>query len=418
MTTESKTTRKTRKLTDVAIRAMKPADVAYRVPDTRAKGLALRVATDGGKTWELAYRIKGKGGRHPSLGRYEDIGLEAARRRANEFTSAARQGRDLIAETKAAREEHNQSFTIERLISEYLKRRVTGRLRTAGELERILKRALAPIMKRKAADIRRRDLRELLDAVADQGLAREAGKRRQAIGSLFRWALSQDIIEGNPADGLGSYSLGEPRDRVLSEDEIRLLCQWLDDSRNISSVVSDILKLQLCLGARCGEVSGMRAGEFATDNKRGLLWTLPAERAKNKRARVTPIIGLALDILSVRTSDDVLFPSESGAPHTSASVGQQLRARWDRLPIDRFRTHDLRRTVATVMVAQLKLPLELVAIVVGHTVGGSQTQTLVRNYVHDDFVDRKGDALTKWDRHLRSILAGDGEAAILQFSRR
>ena len=62
------------------------SDDAYRVPDLRCRGLALRVAADGGKTWGVAYRIKGKGVRRPSLGRYEDIGLEAARERANELT--------------------------------------------------------------------------------------------------------------------------------------------------------------------------------------------------------------------------------------------------------------------------------------------------------------------------------------------
>jgi len=122
--------------------------------------------------------------------------------------------------------------------------------------------------------------------------------------------------------------------------------------------------------------------------------------------------------LSARASEDVLFASETGNPHYSGSVGQQLRARWDRLPIDRFRTHDLRRTVATMMVAQLKLPLELVAIVVGHTVGGSQTQTLVRNYVHDQFVDRKAGALAQWDRRLRQILAGEaGKVVAFEYNR-
>jgi hypothetical protein len=145
-------TKKAQALTDTAIRAMKPDDDAYRVPDLRCKGLALRVATSG-KTWDLSFRIKGAGGKHLSLGRYEDVGLEAARRQANELTSAGRQGHDLIAQKKAARDEYNQSFTIERLIGEYMRRRVTGRLRTADELARRLKRALAPMMERKAADI-------------------------------------------------------------------------------------------------------------------------------------------------------------------------------------------------------------------------------------------------------------------------
>jgi hypothetical protein len=53
MTTESKPTRKAQLLTVKGIEAMEPdPSGAYRVPDTRAKGLALRVATDGGKTWD------------------------------------------------------------------------------------------------------------------------------------------------------------------------------------------------------------------------------------------------------------------------------------------------------------------------------------------------------------------------------
>ena len=85
-------TRKAQALTAKAIEAMKPDGDAYRVPDLRAKGLALRVATDGGKTWGVAYRIKGKGVRRPSLGRYQDIDLEAARERANniDLSSSAR----------------------------------------------------------------------------------------------------------------------------------------------------------------------------------------------------------------------------------------------------------------------------------------------------------------------------------------
>ncbi len=34
---------------------------AYRVPDQRCKGLAVRVAPSGVKTWDLAYRIRGTG---------------------------------------------------------------------------------------------------------------------------------------------------------------------------------------------------------------------------------------------------------------------------------------------------------------------------------------------------------------------
>ena len=76
------------------------------------------------------------------------------------------------------------------------------------------------------------------------------------------------------------------------------------------------------------------------------------------------------------------------------------------VPIDKFTTHDLRRTAATMM-TKLGLPLELVATIVGHTAGGAQTSTLVRHYVHDEFLDRKAAGLAQWDRRLRAILAGE-----------
>jgi hypothetical protein len=194
----------------------------------RCKGLALRVAVDGGKTWNLAYRIKGAGVRRLSLGRYEDVGLEAARLRAHEVTSAARRGIDLIADEAAKRDEHDRSLTVERLIGEYMRRRVTARLRTASDSERRLKRALEPILGQKATDIRRRDLRQLFDATADQGFLREAEKRRATVSAMFRWAQRQDIVDVNPADGLTPYDRGTPRERTLDESEIRKLWSWLE----------------------------------------------------------------------------------------------------------------------------------------------------------------------------------------------
>jgi site-specific recombinase XerD len=404
-------TKKAQALTVKGIEAMKPDPVdAYRVPDSRCKGLALRVAPDGGKTWGVSYRIKGEGVRRPSLGRYEDVGLETARRRANELTSAARQGVDLIADETAKRDERKQSYSIERLISEYMRRRVTGRLRTASEIERRLKRALARVLNRKATEIRRRDLRELFDDAADQGHTREAEKRRATVGAMFLWAKRQDIVDVNPGEGLTPYDRGTPRERTLDEDEIRALWSWLE-SGDLYSTVADILKLQLLIGARVAEVGGMTADEFTIDETGRLLWTLPAARSKNKRARTTPIVGLARELVEVRlnsASDDRLFQAESGADLGSSLVGQHIVHRWNRLPIAKFTTHDLRRTAAVSM-AKLKpgISLETIAMVIGHDAGAPATRTLARHYLPDDFLDRKTVALAQWDRKLRSILAGE-----------
>jgi hypothetical protein len=173
-------TRGAQLLTHRTIETLRPAEAPYRVPDQRCKGLAVRVAPSGVKTLDLAYRIRGTGKmRRPSLGRTTDIGLERARERANELTSAARSGRDLIAEEEDARGAAASRVTIEKLIDLYLRRRVVGRLRTAKSIESRLRRTLAPILQRYATDICRRDIREILDNIVDQGKGREAEKRRQ-----------------------------------------------------------------------------------------------------------------------------------------------------------------------------------------------------------------------------------------------
>jgi integrase len=407
--TGSKKTRKPLALTAKIIEALKPDPTgAYRVPDMRCKGLTLRVGRDGGKTWGVAYRIKGEGVRRPSLGRYEDVSIEAAREKANALTSGARKGRDLIDEENAARNEYNQSFTVERLITEYAKRRLNGRLKTANVVEGRIRHALVSVMERKATDIRRRDLRQMFDAVADKGHKAAAEKQRSITQAMFRWALRQDIIEVDPSAGLSVYGQPVARKRVLDHEEIRKLWPWLGTG-DVPAHIADILKLQLCLGARVGEVCGMVAEELEHDGSDRLLWNLPAARSKNGSGRVTPIAGLALEILEPRlktTNDGRLFVSESGTPQTGSLVGMAIISRRARAPIAHFSSHDLRRTTATGM-AKLGLPLDLIATVLGHEAGGgSETRTLRKHYVHDPFIDRKAHALAAWDRRLRTILTG------------
>jgi hypothetical protein len=158
------------------------------------------------------FRIKGGATKRASLGKTGDLSLEAAREHANQLTAAARRGVDLLAE-EAARDapeaerrwQEAQRLTIGQLIAEYVRKRAYGRLKSAAAFERKLQRALAPIAAMKAADVKRRDLRQLLDATSDSGRCREAEKRRQAIGAMFHWtamARLRNILKTRDLAGL------------------------------------------------------------------------------------------------------------------------------------------------------------------------------------------------------------------------
>jgi integrase len=406
-------TRGAQLLTHRSIEALRPAEAPYRVPDQRCKGLAVRVAPSGVKTWDLAYRIRGSSKmRRLSLGRTTDVSLEQARERANELTSAARQGRDLIAEEGETRDAVASRITVEKLISLYLRRRVVGRLRTAKAIESRLRRTLTPILQRYVVDICRRDMRALLDSIADQGQGREAEKRRQVCTAMFRWALSQDLVEADPTAGLTPYDRGVPRDRVLTLEEIELVWKWLDTDA-LSLEAADILKLELLLGARCGEISGLRAEEI---DRQKWTWTLPAARSKNGRQRVTPIVGLAREMLEQRLSNvdkGPLFLLDKGVVVSSAHIGHYLLTRRTTLPIAVFTSHDLRRTFAT-MLAEMGIALDLVAAIVGHEAGARETRVLMRHYVRTDMLERKAHALKAWDDRLKAIVAGEQAAKVVR----
>lgn len=385
------------------LESLKAETAPYRVPDSRTRGLAARVATDGRISWDCSFRIAGAGKvRRVSLGHWPaDASLEEARDRANELTRAARAGRDLLSEEANTRQVNSERTTVGAMIDEYVKRRVVGKLRTAREIENRLKRALGSLLKRPAPDVRRRDIRVELDVVADAGFPREAEKRRQCIGAMWRWGLAADIVENDATAGLPHYDRGTPRDRVLSEAEIIALWHWLPES-GMPAAHADVLRLGLLIGARCGEIAGMWPGEIDHEHQ---TWTLPAERSKNGQARVTPVVGQGWGILSRRLAagQGPLFPSETGTPLTAAHVGHTLLAR--KLPIPKFTTHDLRRTVASGMV-EMGISMDTTAAVLGHAVGGAKLATLRRHYVHAENMEAKRRALEAWSQRVAALISG------------
>ena len=202
---------------------------------------------------------------------------------------------------------------------------------------------------------------------------------------------------------------------MLTVEEIEALWKWVD-SGALPSGPADIMKLELLTGARCGEISGLCAEEIDRDE---WTWTLPAARSKNKRPRMTPLVGLARQIIEARLSvvqAGPLFTAETGTVLTAAHIGHYLLVRRDKLPIDKFTTHDLRRTVAT-MLAEMGIGLDLIAAVVGHEAGGKETRTLVRHYVRTDLIERKVQVLRTWDERLQNIVAAREASEVVRLLR-
>ena len=406
-----------KRLTAVVLSALRPKAGAYYVSDEQQNGLRVRVASSGALTWNLVYRIKGAAAaKSVSLGLCDPngrdgLGLSEARERAAEILKAARQSRNLLDEEREARRSRMDRLTVKDLIDRYAKNirsphRKGGALRTAGDIERRLKRALHKELEAAADDLQRGDISRLLDSVENKH-PREAEKRRQVIGAMYRWGIAKGYVPNDPTAGTEAYGRGDPRDRVLSPDEIKTVWKWLNDGAgNMPPDCIAVLQVQLCLGAQVGEVAGMDASEFHEDGKR-LVWTLPAARSKNKRERMTPLVGTARAIVEEaleRRKRGALFRTAlTDRALTSTDLGYALKNR--PLPCSHFTTHDLRRTVVSAM-DELGIALDTIAAVVGHQRGSKDTRTLVRHYSRPRLDERIEAALTAWDARLRDIVEG------------
>lgn len=408
--------------TDTMIKKLKPEEKKYVRGE--GNGFSIRVMPSGAKTWLYAYNIDSKR-RELNLGSYPDVTLETAREKFEAAKKKVKNGIDPLAEKEQATEERRKAPTIADLIKEYILKHAKPSKRSWYEDERILnKDALTAWGKRKAADIKKRDVVLLLESIIERGSPGSANSNFKIIRKMFRFAVERDILEHSPCDGVKMPAPLNRGDRVLTEAEIKALWSNLDTC-NASDEIRRAIKLILVTAQRPGEVIGMHSSEID-----GKWWTVPAERSKNKKAHRVYLTDTALQLIGNTEGKGFIFPSphltdetpEEEAkeqPMTRLAISQVVSRNLafpvkvngksvfdkdgkpiteNKLGVVDFTPHDLRRTAATFM-SQLGFMDEVIDAVLNHT-----KQGIIRTYNLNRYDKEKQQTLETWERKLNSII--------------
>jgi len=195
----------TKALTDQAVKKLKPADKRYEVKDSAVRGLGIRIAPSGSKTWSAMKRVNGKNVR-VTLGHYPSMSLARARADAAVVLNQMEQGK--YAKGKS-------SGLFDDLFEDWLKRDQAGN-RTRHEVERSMRKDALPAWQGRHVDsITRAEIIGLLDKVVDRGAKSQANRLLTNIKRFFNWCIERDELKHSPAAKVQPPTKEVSRDRGL-----------------------------------------------------------------------------------------------------------------------------------------------------------------------------------------------------------
>ena len=399
------------RLTDRTVAALKAKVERYEKWEDGRTGFGVRVSPAGRKSWLFMYRFSGRA-RRMTLGTYPKIPLVTARLRHAKAKELLQKGTDPGAKAIEARNAARDAETVADLVEEYLEKWARPRKRSASEDERILRKDVLPHWeKRKAKDIRRRDVIELLDGIVERGSPIAANRTLAVVRKMFNFAISRDIVDATPVAMVKAPSKENQRDRVLSADEIRTFWTGLNNAP-MTETVRLTLKLQLVTAQRKGEIVGAAQTEFDTKQA---AWNIPAEHAKNAQAHRVPLSAMALELVRAATElagpSQWLFPSPTGdGPVGGGSVNHALTKALPIIGLKNIVPHDLRRTAASGMTS-----LGISRLVVGKILNHAE-QGVTAVYDRHSYDQEKYYALNTWAAHLEDILAGKQRSNVVRLA--
>ena len=390
------------RLTDSKIKGLKTKEVPYIVGEDG--GVGVRVYPSGKRSFIYMYRFNNTS-RLLTIGAYPQTTLHSARLVSAKAKNQIIKGIDPGTIQKNGKKIDRDAETVKALVAEYIEKWAKQRKRTWKEDERILKKDVIPTLgRRKAKDIKRRDIVLLLDEIVGRGAPIQANRALAVIRKMFNFAVTRSILDTSPCAAISAPSTEKRRERVLDDHEIKAF--WLElNNTKMHDLIKLSLKLMLVTAQRKQEVTNAKWEEFDLKNN---WWTIPSERSKNGRPHREPLTPMAKKLLTSLADEankrannsPYLFPSPRTAfPITGQSIDHALRKNTDCFSSPSFTPHDLRRTAASKM-TESGIPSSDVSKILNH----SENTTINRHYDHYSYDKEKKAVLLKWDRRLKSLL--------------
>ena len=304
-------------------------------------GLHLQTTAGGGRSWLLRVKVGAKR-RDIGLGPYPAKPLAAAHEKAREMIDAIRDGRDPVAEKRAAKAaliaKQLRDLTFADAVDRYMQTGRIAKLRhdwQRDEWRTTLETYAVPIIGAMlVGDIGLADVKRVLAPIWGDKNA-TAVKVRGRIESVLAWAIDaghrQDAANPASKGALKQWIADQGGASVTNRPMVPIdrMAAWYAAARDQDGMAAKALRFLALTAVRVDNVAGARWGEI---DREARLWTIPADRMKGKekdrREHRVPLSDAAmalLDGLERREGVDLLFPAPRDGQLTNAAIGKAMR---------------------------------------------------------------------------------------------
>jgi integrase len=223
---------------------------------------------------------------------------------------------------------------------------------------------------RRLADVTRRDLQDLRDALLTEGFnASTVVGTLMSLSVVYRRAVSRGEIVVNPTVGLEMPAVRSKRDRVASPEESALLLAALPERDRA------LWATAMYAGLRRGELTALRIEDVDLD--RGVIqvrrgWDIVEGEISTKsgRERKVPIASplrkhLEPHLKRIPWSTGLIFGLGGERPFNGTPTVRRAERAWAAAGLDRITLHECRHTFASLMI-EAGVNAKALAMYMGH----------------------------------------------------
>ena len=365
-------------------------------------GLFMHVRDGGAKYWSIQTTIKAHVGRGKrvelGLGRYPDVGLEAARALALEARQQARKGIDPRDERRLA--QRTTFADVCELAFEARKAELKGDGTAGRWMSPLVTHVLPKLGNRPVDAIHQNDLVDVLKPLWHT----KASTAQKAIGRIaivLKHAAAMDLPVDLQATDKARALLGKSRHVAqnipsMPWQEVPTFYQSLGDTS-----VELALRLLILTGARSDSVLFAHTSQIEEN-----VWTVPAEHMKGQVGKTNdfrvPLSSAAVEVIKQASPrSGYLFPG----PRKDQLSNMALSTYMKRAGLQ-ARPHGFRASLRTWLAEATAAPHEVAETMLAHSSGSK----VVDAYRRTDYLEQRAALLERWAGHIKG---GAGEAVKL-----